>query len=113
MDCLLAFSDVAMSKPSLRIQEGALSARNTPTQPPAETKLVPIGQVLTSPPTNGGSAQVASAPPAPSRTQNLERAPPRATSKHHEAHTSGDERKASKTHSGTPSTPPASTNLVP
>lgn len=54
-----------MSKPSLRIQEGALSARNTPTQPPAETKLVPIAQVLTSLPTNGRSEGVASAPPAP------------------------------------------------
>jgi hypothetical protein len=33
-----------MTRPSLRIQEGALSARNTPTQPPAPTKLVPIAQ---------------------------------------------------------------------
>ena len=33
-----------MTKPSLRIQEGALSASKTPTQPPAQTKLVPIAQ---------------------------------------------------------------------
>lgn len=33
-----------MSKLSLRIQEGALSASKTPTQPPAQTKLVPIAQ---------------------------------------------------------------------
>lgn len=39
-----------MSTPTLRIQEGALSARNTPTQPPAQTKLVPIAQVATSSP---------------------------------------------------------------
>jgi hypothetical protein len=36
-----------MSTP-LRIQEGALSARNTPTQPPAQTKLVPIAQAAAS-----------------------------------------------------------------
>lgn len=71
MDRLLAFSDVAMSKPSLRIQEGALSARNTPTQPPAETKLVPIAQVLTSqPPSNARSERVASAPAAAATEAN-------------------------------------------
>jgi hypothetical protein len=31
-----------MSKPPMRIQEGALSASKTPTHPPAPTKLVPI-----------------------------------------------------------------------
>lgn len=35
-----------MTRPSLRIQEGALSALNTPTAPPAETKLVPIAEVV-------------------------------------------------------------------
>lgn len=37
-----------MTKPSLRIQEGALSASKTPTQPPAQTKLVPIAQAVAS-----------------------------------------------------------------
>ena len=32
------------AKPSTRLQEGALSARATPKTPPAQTKLVPIGQ---------------------------------------------------------------------
>jgi hypothetical protein len=52
-----------MSKPSLRIQEGALSARNTPTQPPAETKLLPIAQVVVGSPRTNGRPSIANAPP--------------------------------------------------
>lgn len=35
-----------MSTPTLRIQEGALSPRKTPSEPPADTKLVPIAQAV-------------------------------------------------------------------
>lgn len=37
-----------------RIQEGALSARETPTQPPAQTKLVPLRDAVAP---NGSSHQ--------------------------------------------------------
>lgn len=42
-----------MTKPSLRIQEGALSPAKTPTQPPAQTKLVPMASAVAAAKRNG------------------------------------------------------------